>query len=617
MARVACLIWMVTAVVMVPLGWAAGPAEWHPVEGDLLTRWAKQIDPLHPWAQYPRPQMVRARWQSLNGLWQYAIVDREQGAPTPAEFAGTVLVPYPVESALSGVKRALLPHQRLWYRRSFVPPRRARGDRLLLHFGAVDFECTVFVNGREVGRHRGGYQSFSLDITPYVRSGSNEVEVSVWDPTDAGPNPHGKQTLKPAGIFYTASSGIWQSVWLEPVPSVSIESLVLTPDVDRSLLAITARSSVSAAMEGYRVEAVASDGARAAGKPNESLSLRVSHPHLWSPDDPYLYGLDVRLLQGGKVVDHVESYFALRKVALRADASKHLRIYLNDRYTYNLGVLDQGFWPDGLYTAPADEALAFDIRTMKSMGFNTVRKHIKIEPERWYYYCDKLGLLVWQDLPPPGDAQRSTQGQRYVPEASSAEEFESEARADVEQLADHPSIIMWVLFNEGWGTYDLERWGSRVRQWDPSRLIDVHSGEVMQSQGHAVILAGSAAVSSAIADIHSYPDPAILTSLGFKQASVLGEYGGIGVFVKDHEWRTGDIRHWGYEDSSSERVLARYGEMVDALRKLEEAGLTGSIYTQLTDVEGEQNGLTTYDREVIKMAPERLRGIHARVLRVQ
>jgi hypothetical protein len=572
-----------------------GATSWQPVVGNLMTRWAREVDPNNPWPDYPRPQMTRPDWQSLNGLWNYGITAKD--AALPRHFAGRILVPFPIESALSGVKKSLLPDQTLWYERTFTVHRLRPDERLLLHFGAVDFDAVVFVNGQEIGRHTGGYQSFSFDITHAVQSGENRLLVKVWDPTDQGPNPHGKQSLKPESAFYTATSGIWQTVWLEPVPAWSIDSLRLTPDVDRGLLKLEV---VSHAPEGYTI--LASSGRlEAQGRPNEPFVLAIPNAHLWSPDDPYLYRLEVRLLHGTTVVDTVRSYFGMRKVEIKNDAGGRERIFLNGRYTYNLGVLDQGFWPDGLYTAPTDAALRADIETIKAMGFNTIRKHMKIEPERWYYHCDQLGMLVWQDMVSPGDFMRVLEQPGYVTSAAARTHFEAELTADIAQLHNHPSITTWVLFNEGWGDYDQDRLERRVMELDGSRLLNGHSGMLILSNGTQVEGVGSIGATSQLADIHSYPDPAIYLPKSISQALVLGEYGGISVVVPDHLWTNPGAKNWSYDDSTLEALPKRYAGMLDSLRKLEKTGLSASIYTQPFDVEIERNGLVTYDREVMKI----------------
>jgi beta-galactosidase/beta-glucuronidase len=579
----------------------AATATWQPVAGNLMTRWAQDVDPARPLPEYPRPQLVRSHWQSLNGLWRYAITEKD--ATAPVSYAGQILVPYPLESALSGVKKSLLPNQNLWYQKTFARPELKPGERLLLHFDAVDFEATVFMNGREVGRHRGGYQRFSVDITEALRRGSNELQVKVWDPTDKGPNPHGKQTLQPRGIYYTATSGIWQTVWLEAVPAVSIRSLVLTPDVNHGVLKLRVESNAS---EGFTVRA-SSGKSRIAGQPNETLSLAIASPRLWSPDDPYLYDLEVRLLKNGATVDRVRSYFGMRKVEVKKDEQGQARIYLNNRYLYNLGVLDQGFWPDGLYTAPSDAALRFDVETIKSWGFNTIRKHIKIEPDRWYYHCDKLGLLVWQDMVPP-----ALESQELPPTKEARMQFEQEVAESLAQLHNHPSITTWVLFNEGWGDYDPERLEHWIKQLDPSRLLNGHSGASILLQGKLVYSVGSAGAASDLADIHSYPEPAIPYTKD--KAPVLGEYGGIGVAIAGHIWKN-DGAGWGYVQVTPAKLADTYTEFMDQIKNLEAqnelgASLSGSIYTQPFDVENELNGLMTYDRAVVKIPKDGLAQLH-------
>ena len=555
----------------------------------IQTRWAKEVSPTNALPEYPRPQMVRPEWQSLNGVWDYAITAKE--SKEPASFDGQILVPYPIESALSGVKKPLAPSQRLWYRRNIARPNLKKDERVLLHFGAVDWQASVYVNGKEVGQHQGGYQNFSLDITDSLKSGNNELVVSVWDPTDKGPNPRGKQVLNPSEIWYTATSGMWQTVWLETVPSVSIASLELTPDVDAGVLRVTVNSSKSA--DDYTVQVNGRSGSQVVGsvngKPGEALQLAVSNAHLWSPADPFLYGLSVELLKKGKVVDTVSSYFGMRKIEIKKDEKGVDRIFLNNQYTYSLGVLDQGFWPDGLYTAPTDGALRFDIEAIKAMGFNTIRKHIKVEPARWYYWCDKLGMLIWQDMPQPNND---------TSEAKSA--FEAEVEANLKQLHNHPSIVVWVLFNYDWGTYDEERLAKWMKQLDPSRLLNGDSGGGPGSW-----------VAADLTDIHAYPDPNIPPAEAGK-ARVLGEFGGIGSSIEHHEWN--DVAGWGYVNKSPAELATTYEGMLKHLKLYEKDGLSGSIYTEPFDVETEENGLMTYDREVIKIPLDELRQINERLI---
>ncbi len=569
-------------------------SSWKMQPAAIQTRWAKQVNPARVLPEYPRPQMVREQWVNLNGLWQYAITDKD--AKQPSSFDGEILVPFPVESALSGVKKPVLPTQRLWYKRSFDRPATKEGERILLHFGAVDWQTKVYVNGKEAGQHAGGYQNFSFDITSFLVNGRNELVVDVYDPTDQGPNPHGKQVLAPKGIRYTATTGIWQTVWLETVPAIAITDLVITPEVDEDHLSLTVHTSGET---DYTIEAIASTDGKmdgtVKGPANQPLKLPLRNAHLWSPEDPFLYDLSVRLVKNGAVKDKVKSYFGMRKIEVKKDDQGQERIFLNNKYTYNLGVLDQGFWPDGIYTAPTDEALRFDIVAIKGMGFNTIRKHIKIEPARWYYHADKLGMLVWQDMVTCASLE---------PDAKAA--FEVENEANVNQLYNHPSIICWVLFNEGWYTYDQPRLTQWLQQKDHTRLINGHTGENYGKDGPQD-LAGKWA-NSDLADIHDYPGPGIAPALPGK-ARVLGEWGGVGVPVKGHQWNA--AAGWGYVKITPSEMIDKYASMVKRLKTYETAGQSGSIYTEPFDVEIEENGLITYDREVVKVPLETLRRLHA------
>lgn len=594
------IISAVYATMLISMGVSAQTGyKMKPVQ--IQTRWARLVTPANALKEYPRPQMVRPQWQNLNGLWSYAITHKD--APAPAKYDGQILVPYPLESALSGVQKPLLPEQNLWYKRSFIKPILKQGERLLVHFGAVDWQSTVFINGRQAGEHLGGYTGFTYDITPFLKAGSNQLTVKVFDPTDKGINPHGKQVSNPSGIMYTPTSGIWQTVWLETVPAVSVTNLKLTPDVDNGLLNLTVT-----APEGTSVIATASTGGRAIGavkgESNAPLKLRVNNAHLWSPDDPFLYDLTVQVFKKGKKADEVKSYFGMRKIEVKKDGNGIERIFLNNKYTYNLGVLDQGFWPDGLYTAPTDDALKFDIQAEKAMGFNTIRKHIKVEPARWYYWTDKLGMLVWQDMVDPGV---NPGGEITDPKKK---EFEKESLEAIAQLYDHPSITTWVVFNEGWGAYDQGRITQMVKDADPSRIVDGHTGENLFGASPYVV--SKKWENSDFTDIHSYPPPNIPPHLTGK-ARVLGEFGGIGVSIEGHVWDD-FAAGWGYGKSVTPKVMiTQYSTMVDTLKALESRGLSGSIYTQPYDVETEQNGLMTYDREIIKMPLATIRQINSNV----
>lgn len=556
-------------------------SDWHPKQAPLMTRWAAEVSPTNALPDYPRPQLVRPDWLNLNGLWDYAITPDTTNQPP--SFAGKILVPFPVESALSGVMTRLDEHSKLWYHRTFAVPAAWRGRRVRLHFGAVDWRCEVRVNGQEIGGHHGGYDAFTFDITDALNwNGTNEISVCVTDPTE-GDQPRGKQSRKPEGIFYTSTSGIWQTVWLEPVPPVCIDRLKCTPDVDAKALHLWA--AVNSFSENLHIEAVASAAgkeiARVAGPANAEVTLDLPQPHLWSPDDPFLYDLKVTLKAGDKVLDSVSSYFGMRKISLRRDDQGFTRIALNDQFVFEIGTLDQGFWPDGIYTAPTDEALRSDIEFLKKSGFNFTRKHVKVEPERWYYWCDKLGLLVWQDMPSGNNA---TVGGRH--------DFESELLRMVDGLENHPSIVVWVLFNEGWGQYDTKPLAEWLKERDPSRLVDDASGWTDMRAGDLI-------------DMHSYPGPDTPAPEP-RRAAVLGEFGGLGLAVTGHTWST---HSWGYVMlPDANELAARYAQLLQQVWKLHNLrGLSAAIYTQTADVETECNGLQTYDRAVAKIAPEVLR----------
>lgn len=554
---------------------AGEPASWHPAVAPLMTRWAAEVSPTNALPEYPRPQLVRADWLNLNGLWDYAITPAT--ADKAPAFDSEILVPFPLESALSGVMRRLDEKSLLWYRRHFTVPSAWAGRRVRLHFGAADWQARVLVNGHEVGQHRGGYDSFSFDITESLKSaGDQELMVAVTDPTE-GDQPRGKQSRKPEGIFYTPCSGIWQTVWLEPVSKVCIDDLGMVPDLDASALRL--RVSANSLAESVNVEAIASASGREVGRvtglANQDLRLALASPHLWSPDDPFLYDLRVTLKEGERVLDTVTSYFGMRKVALRKDGDGVTRIALNDRVLFQVGTLDQGFWPDGIYTAPTDAALRFDIEFLKQAGFNLARKHVKVEPERWYYWCDKLGLLVWQDMP---------SGNNSTPEGRTR--FEAELQRMVEGRRNHPSVILWVLFNEGWGQYDTERLTQWLKMLDPSRLVTDASGWTDKRVGDII-------------DAHSYPGPES-PSPEAERAAVIGEFGGLGLGVDEHTWSK---RFWGYQAMADRQTLtARYSSLLGRLWTLKDSfGLSAAVYTQTTDVETECNGLMTYDRAVSKL----------------
>src|ERR1017187_2043579 len=550
---------------------------WKIKTGGLLTRWAEQVNPTNALPEYPRPQMVRPRWMNLNSLWSYAITSNTISHPD--NYDGTILVPYPVESALSGVKRSLSRQSTLWYQRKFMIPADWKGARILLHFGAVDWAARVFVDDRTAGFHTGGYDPFTFDITSLLTTNSEHLlVVQVTDPTE-GDQPRGKQSLKPENIFYTSTSGIWQTVWLEPVPETAVEELKLTPDFDARILRLRIRLNQPKSNAVVIAKAFA-DGREVAttnGPANSEFLLPLPDLRPWSPADPFLYDLQVVLTQDGKPVDRVSSYFGMRKISLQNDAPGAARIALNGRILFQLGALDQGFWPDGIYTAPTDEALASDIHFLKQAGFNLVRKHVKVEPDRWYYWCDKLGLLVWQDMPSGNNTTLDNRTQ-----------FEVELQSMVAGRFNHPSIIVWVLFNEGWGQYDTERLVPWLKSMDPSRLVDNASGWTDKRVGDLI-------------DVHSYPGPEC-PQAEMDRAAVLGEFGGLGLGLPGHTWSE---QRWGYLPMTNTATLtARYCKLLDRVHLLRNSfGLSAAIYTQITDVETECNGLMTYDRARFKLDP--------------
>ena len=578
------------------VGGSAGALEiWHPENPPLSTPWTHLVRPGNALPEYPRPQMVRQKWLNLNGSWAYTgrtLADALEKPPAARAYTERILVPYPTESALSGIARH---DDQMWYRKLVKVPTDWRGQRVLLHFGAVDQIATVWVNGTQVAHHEGGYSGFSADITDVLRrSAVQELTVRVEDRNEAAPFPVGKQRNDPRGLAYTGASGIWQTVWLEPVATTHIHKLDLTPDL--AGFDLTARV-VGATY--HRVQVIVSepDGTevtRGYGIPGRPMRLRVPEPHLWTPDDPHLYRLAVRLVSPtGRASDEVSGQVGLRTIGTVPDAQGRPRIALNGRITFLHGPLDQGYWPDGIYTAPTDEALKFDLERIKELGFNFVRKHAKVEPARWYHWADRLGLMVWQDMPSLGEPINGPMsGPSPDPPPDAKAHFEQGLSEMVDQLRSFTSVIGWVPFNEGWGEFDTARIAGQMKAWDPSRMVDANSG-VNCCKSRPDSGAGD------VYDSHHYVGP-VRKEGPEHRVMVQGEYGGLGLVPDDNRWPG---RPEAYEMTDSPgRLTQRYLEVSrDVERLVHDAGLSGAIYTQITDVENEVNGYVSYDRRLVKV----------------
>lgn len=571
---------------------------WQPAGDRIKTPWAETIDVENVWGEYPRPIMERSDWKNLNGLWQYAIVPA--GENNPKKWDGEILVPFAVESSLSGVGKTVGADQALWYERSFTVPSSWKGKDVMLNFGAVDWQCDVWVNDVKVGAHKGGFTPFSINVTQALAAkGDNVLKVRVWDPTDRGYQPRGKQVERPEGIWYTPVTGIWQTVWLEPVAKSHITGLRIQSDIDANTLTVGGEASHTGGV--LLVEAKVFDNGRevGSGKSINGESVVIAMPDgakLWSPDSPNLYDLEVTLYDNGKAVDKVKSYAAMRKFSTKRDADGIVRLQLNNKDLFQFGPLDQGWWPDGLYTAPSYEAMVYDVDKTKDWGFNMIRKHIKVEPATWYTYCDRKGIIVWQDMP-SGDNGPEWQNRRYFDGIEKQRSPESEAtyRREWKEIMDclynYPCISTWIPFNEAWGQFKTPEITAWTKAYDPSRLVNPASGGNFYTCGD-------------ILDLHNYPGPEMYLYDG-QRANVLGEYGGIGMVVDGNIW-TPD-RNWGYiQFKSPGEVTDKYVEYANELARLAKAGFTGAVYTQTTDVEMEVNGLMTYDRKVIKVDEDRV-----------
>ena len=576
-------------------------AQWKPAGDKIKTSWGEQLDPKNVLPEYPRPIMERNDWKNLNGLWKYAIT--KKGDPTPAAYQGDILVPFAVESSLSGVGKMINEKEELWYQRTFDVPSAWRGKQILLHFGAVDWKAEVWVNDVKVGEHTGGFTPFYFDITSVLNKGNNDLVVKVWDPSDRGEQPRGKQIANPHGIWYTPVTGIWQTVWLEPVATQYITNLKTTPDIDNNSVKVEVAANTTSA---DKVEVKVFDGKNlvAKGAALNGVPVELAMPanaKLWSPDSPFLYNMEVTLYKDGKAIDQVKSYTAMRKYSIRKGQNGITRLQLNNKDYFQFGPLDQGWWPDGLYTAPTDEALVYDLKKTKDFGYNMVRKHVKVEPARWYTHCDQLGLIVWQDMPnggpsPQWQARNYFNGREVIRSAASEANYRKEWKEIIDCLYSYPSIAVWVPFNEAWGQFKTPEIVAWTKEYDPSRLVNPASG-------------GNHYTCGDILDLHHYPGPNMFL-YDPRRATVLGEYGGIGLVVEGNTW-VNDKKNWGYvKFNTSDEVTNEYIKYGKHLLELIQKGFSAAVYTQTTDVEGEINGLMTYDRKVIKMNEAKVREIN-------
>lgn len=524
-------------------------AQWKPAGDKIKTVWAEKIDPNNVLPEYPRPIMERDKWQNLNGLWDYAILP--MGQQEPQTFDGKILVPFAVESSLSGVQKELGKEKELWYRRTFTIPSDWKSKNVILHFGAVDWKAEVYLNNIKIGSHTGGYTPFCFDVTPFLTSGNQKLVVKVWDPTSDSSIPRGKQVTNPNGIWYTPVSGIWQTVWLEPVNNKHIVGITPIANIDNNNLKVKVCTKNTESSDIVEVKLKDNNKviASAKGVVGQTLDIAIPNAKLWSPESPFLYDLDVTLIERGKSVDKVSSYAAMRKVSKKRDANGIIRMQLNNKDIFHFGPLDQGWWPDGLYTAPTDEALKYDIVKTKDFGYNMIRKHVKVEPARWYTHCDRLGILVWQDMPngdqgPHWDMHHYFDGKEVTRSIESEQNFRKEWKEIMDYLMPYPSIAIWVPFNEAWGQFKTQEITEWTQYYDPSRLVNPASG------GNHYLKVGD------ILDFHKYPSPEMMM-YDNERITVIGEYGGIGMPLTDHLWQPD--KNWGYvQFKSAKEVTDEY-----------------------------------------------------------
>ncbi len=626
------IIASISALAVSAMAFAQGG--WSPAGDNIRTPWAEEVNPAAPLPEYPRPQMVRADWQNLNGLWNYAVTP---AAASGFEAEGKILVPFAIESSLSGVGKSVGRDNALWYEREFTVPSKWKGRDIILHFGAVDWLSELWINGQKVGEHKGGFTPFEYNITPYLKkSGKQTLTMRVYDATDNSYQPRGKQICVPEGIWYTPVTGIWQTVWMEPVAAAHITDYYVVSDIDNAKMSFEVSAEGLTSADAVKVQLIEGGVGYSAETPGSAVlaeavveggkaEIAVPDMKTWSPDEPYLYGIRISIVRGKKVIDSVDGYTAMRKVSMcRSQKTRYSydykRIGLNNAPLFQFGPLDQGWWPDGLYTAPTDEALKFDIEKTKEWGFNMIRKHIKVEPARWYYWCDVLGMLVWQDMPSIADhgrrAYRDAEIEKNVRNRWAGDSFVGgtdcvipeewkqnyyrEWTDIIQSLKKFQCIVVWVPFNEAWGQFDTPVAVELTRKLDSTRLINESSG-------------GNFSFCGDIIDVHHYPFPA-MNAFEARFINVLGEYGGIGLPVEGHLWQKD--RNWGYvKYSNGNEVLDEYEKFAEMLKVFTRTGCSAAVYTQTTDVEGEVNGIMTYDRKVIKVDEERLARINRAVIK--
>lgn len=582
-------------------------AAWSPKGDKIKTVWAEKVTPENVWSSYPRPQLQRSQWMNLNGLWNFAVTDQTT-TKKQVKYEGQILVPFAIESSLSGVQRTFLPTDKLWYQHSFTIDDAWKGKNIILHFQAVDYECQVWVNDKLAGTHKGGNNPFEFDITKYIKkSGEQIVELSVVDPTDTESISRGKQQLNQKGIWYTPVSGIWQTVWLEAVNPQHIRQILPEADIHKKTVKLHLDIANAKGQENVKVEVLDEGKVIKTVEQKNAPVIEIEMPEaiLWTPSSPKLYHVNVELSANGKIVDKVKSYFTLREVSIKKDACGYNRICLNGESIFQFGPLDQGWWPDGLLTPPSEEAMLWDMVQLKKMGFNTIRKHIKVEPEQYYYYADSLGLMMWQDMVSGFSTERK-QAEHVSPNAKKdwdapaehSAQWQKEMFEMIDRLRFYSCITTWVVFNEGWGQHNTAEIVNKVMDYDKSRIIDGVTGWTDRGVGHMY-------------DVHNYPVTSmILPEYNGNRISVLGEFGGYGWAIKEHLWNP-EMRNWGYKNiDGATALMDSYGRILYDLRSLIAQGLSAAIYTQTTDVEGEVNGLITYDRKVTKIPVSLLHILH-------